>query len=99
MNLGEKLFSAEPRGLDTTPPRKETDAEAKARVNETRLLFRKVFDNPDGKKLLKVLYSHSHPLAPRFVPGQSAEMAAFLDGERHFIGLLWLNGTSETTMK
>jgi len=98
INLGEKLFSAEPRALDVNPPRRETAAEAEARVKQTQKLFRRVFDNADGKKLLKMLYTHSHPLAPRFGAGRSAEEAAFLDGERALIGLLWLNGTSEPTM-
>lgn len=92
MNLGEKLFSAVPRNG-------ETKEQAATRAKETGALFRRVFDNPDGKKLLRLLYSNSHPLAPRFAPGRSAEEAAFLDGERHLIGLLWANGTSETTMQ
>lgn len=91
MNLGQKLFSAIPQG-------KESKQEAALRVEETGKLFKRVFGTSDGKKLLKLLYSHSHPLAPRFAPGRSAEEVAFLDGERSLIGLLWLNGTSETTM-
>ena len=91
MNLGQKLFSPEPR-------KGETPEQALLRVKETGELFRRVFDNPDGRRLVKLLYSHSHPLRPRFEPGLSTEQAAFLDGERSLIGLIWLNGVSEPTM-
>lgn len=91
MNIGERLFSPVPIG-------RETPEQAAKRAEENAALCRSVFGTVEGGKLLRLLYSVSHPLAPRFAPGRSAEEAAFLDGERHLIGLLWLNGRSDRTM-
>lgn len=91
MNIGERLFSPVPVGG-------ETPEQAAKRAEQNAALVRAVFGTPEGGRLLRLLYSVSHPLAPRFAPGRSSEEAAFLDGERHLIGLLWLNGTRDRTM-
>jgi hypothetical protein len=88
-NIGTTLFAPHPG------ERPET---AKARIDSNRRVFREALDTPAGRALVRLLYSASHPLAPRFLAGETAEQAAFLDGERHLIGLLWLNGVSEPTM-
>lgn len=87
MNIGEKLFSPKPRNGET----KEQGIDRAKRMGE---LCRRVLDNPDGHTLIRALYAASNPLAPRFSPGRTPEDAAFLDGERHLIGLLWANGTT-----
>lgn len=88
MNIGEKLFSKHPG---------ENDDAAAKRINRNKRVFREALDNTAGHELLRLLYSMSHPLAPRFSTGATPEQAAFLDGEKHLIGQLWLNGTSQKT--
>jgi hypothetical protein len=88
MNIGEKLFSRRPG---------ENEDVAAKRIKRNKRIFRDALDNTAGHELLRLLYSVSHPLAPRFTSDAKPEQAAFLDGEKHTIGILWLNGTSEKT--
>lgn len=88
-NIGETLF-----GPLTGEPPEATEARAEA----NKQVFERALNNQAGRELLRLLYSVSHPMAPRFGHGRTPEEAAFLDGERSLIGLLWLNGTNEKTM-
>lgn len=88
-NIGRTLFAPSPG---------ESPEAAHSRIESNRKTFRAALDTPSGRDLVRLLYSASHPLAPRFLSGETSEEAAFLDGERHLIGLLWLNGVSEPSM-
>lgn len=86
-NVGEIIF--EPRSS-------ESKAEYDERVRLTSQKFKTVFDNPAGREVLNILVEASNPFAPRFGNNRTPEQAAFLDGERHLIGWLILNGTTKT---
>lgn len=89
-NLGELLFAPKPG---------ESPEVAAVRIDRNGQIFKAALNNQAGLELLRLLYAESHPMAPRFGGGRTTEDAAFLDGERSLIGLMWLNGTHETTLK
>lgn len=87
MNVGEAIFA---------PREGETAEQTKARQAEAKAIFQNALNNDAGRALLAILKDASHPMEPRFLSGESTEAAAFRDGEKSLIGLLWLNGTNET---
>ena len=86
-NVGEIIFEPRP---------KESQEEYDKRVGLIAQKLKTVFNNPAGLEVLNILVDASNPFAPRFGDSRTAEEAAFLDGERHIIGWLILNGTTKT---
>jgi len=81
-NIGEKLFG----------PRDGEPVEVHdKRTKELSKLIKNTFDTVEGRKLMKELVKASPPLEPRFGKDRSPEEAAFLDGEKHFLGLLLIH--------
>jgi hypothetical protein len=76
----------------------ETDEAYQKRCEDVSRKFKAVFNNAAGFEVLRLLYSASHPMAPRFGEGRTNEEAAYLDGERGLIAFLWLNGTNQKTI-
>lgn len=79
MNIGEKLFA---------PREGERPDAYKAREAETMQIFRDALGTVEGQRLLNLLSSVSPPFAPRFSGKMDSHQAAFLDGEKHLLGLL-----------
>jgi len=86
--IAQKLFSPRPG---------ESEDDAKKRIEENGRIFKAALSNSEGKALIRLLYSESHPLWPCYGAGQTSEESAYLNGERNLIGALWLNGTNEKT--
>ena len=66
------------------------EAKAKEQIEAARELFRKVFDNPDGKQVLKVLKNYFHYETPSFAiafakGGDAPLVAAYADGQKSII--------------
>ena len=69
----------------------ETQAAHEARTRETQKLFKRVFNNSDGKELLSLLCNASNPMGPRHGGELTQGETGFLDGEKSTIGFLVLN--------
>jgi hypothetical protein len=87
--IAQKLFAPRPG---------ESEDESKKRIEDNGRTFKAALSTKEGKALLRLLYSESHPLWPRYGAGQTPEESAYLDGERCLIGCLWLNGTTDKTL-
>jgi hypothetical protein len=85
MNVGEIIFA---------PREGETPQQTEDRQKEAKGIFQAALNNAEGKALLALLKEASHPMGPRFM-GDGPEQAAFRDGEKSLIGLLWLNGLND----
>jgi len=85
MNVGEIIFA---------PREGETQQQTEDRQKEAKAIFQAALNNAEGKALLSLLIEASNPMGPRFMD-DSPEQAAFRDGEKSLIGLLWLNGTND----
>lgn len=71
------------------------DAEAHAiRVKDTTRIFRNVFANAEGHKLIHLLVQARNPLRPRFAHGITPEEAAFRDGQADLIATMMHRGTN-----
>lgn len=90
MTFGQSLFD---------PREGETPEETAARQEKTVSLLRRVFNTPDGRRALGLLCNACHPMEPRFLSGITPEQAAFRDGQRDVLGVLWLNGTTLKTFE
>lgn len=78
-NVGEIIYS---------PIEGESEEQYEARVEEADKIFKNALGNQAGLDLLRLLSGASPPIAPRFLSGGTDTEAAFLDGEKHLIGLL-----------
>jgi hypothetical protein len=83
MNIGEKIFARRPT---------ESEQAYQERVKETKQVFTNALNCDEGRQLLELLCFHSPPFAPRFTSGADPHQAAFLDGEKHLLGLLVIHG-------
>lgn len=72
----------------------ETDENHDARTRDLDRLFRRVFDNQDGHRLLHLFLMAHNPLKPRFINTSDPVVAAFRDGQADVISTLLLRGTN-----
>jgi hypothetical protein len=77
-----------------TPLPGETSEAFSIRMDDTKRLFRNVFANQHGHKLINMLVHAINPTRPRFGIGVSPEMAAFRDGQCDVIFTLLTRGTN-----
>lgn len=87
MTTGQILF--DPNAIASG----ETPAQAKARVERNRKVFREALNNAHGKAMLALLTSVNPPYGPSFTGDFDPIKAAHRDGERGLISLMALNGT------
>tara|TARA_Y100000361_G_scaffold147291_1_gene158646 strand:+ start:246 stop:515 length:270 start_codon:yes stop_codon:yes gene_type:complete len=69
------------------------EAKSQEQINAAKELFKKVFDNPDGKQVLKVLKNYFHYDSPSFAiaftkGGDAPLVAAYADGSKAIISLI-----------
>lgn len=82
-NIGEKIFGRRAG---------ETEIIYDQRIEETKRIFSDALGTMEGQRLLNLLTHYSPPFGPRFLSQADSHHAAFLDGEKHLLGLLVVHG-------